>query len=417
MPALVLGVCPAERPGDWHVHASWRDFARATWVRSAPSDVLVRFVLPRPLPVASGKQRRRGAPKANATQLEADIADEQLRHGDILQLDALSGPCAHAALLQSWFVTAVRHWPDALFYGRTEDDVYVQCTGLMYDLARVSARYLWLGLFAWTGNGEGEGCWGGAFDDGAAYPAKTNAQLLAKERRCPASAAPLRPSPTHEIDVRSAPLARAFATCKHPVRWLERQRGVRKDVRRGLDCANDYSAVQGLWCAHCVHAPVTLAHLTWTKVHSNAADRGWRPFAAPSNTTLVLDMNLRDRKIRTNVSGAWASAHAVMAPTASSSFPPLLYAYDPMRQAGDAPFVVPLNPGAAAMHHETCRWGGCHPSRGEAVPTWPGWQSSRLCGGPHPRAARRSTAPPLDRAATTDDYVNESATAAYPYCM
>ena len=76
MPALVLGVCPAERPGDWQAHASWRDFARATWVRSASSDVLVRFVLPRPLPMASIKQRRRGTPKANATELEDDITGE-----------------------------------------------------------------------------------------------------------------------------------------------------------------------------------------------------------------------------------------------------------------------------------------------------------------------------------------------------
>lgn len=120
---------------------------------------------------------------------------------------------------------------------------------------------------------------------------------------------------------------------------------------------------------------MTLAHATWTKVHSNSADDGWRPFAPPANLTVALDMNLGDKKIRNDVRAAWDSAMKVVGATAATSFPPLLYDYSPERRTGEE-LLRPLNVEVAAMHHATCRWGGCHPSRGDASPVWPGWKES-----------------------------------------
>ena len=153
-------------------------------------------------------------------------------------------------------------------------------------------------------------------------------------------------------------------------------------------CPNDCAAVQGLWLTRCVNRSVTIAHATWSKVHSNAADNGWRPFAPPSNLTVVLDMNLGDKKLRalaaeSGSDAPWARAAAAMpmatsgsAYAAATAFPPLLYEYTPTRRAGSEPLMAPLNPRVAALHHTTCRWGGCHPSRGEAGLSWPAWLAS-----------------------------------------
>ena len=69
----------------------------------------------------------------------------------------------------------------------------------------------------------------------------------------------------------------------------------------GRRCPNDCAAVQGLWLTRCVSRNVTLAHATWSKVHSNSFDAGWRPFAPAGNLTLALDMNLGDRKVGRDV--------------------------------------------------------------------------------------------------------------------
>ena len=153
----------------------------------------------------------------------------------------------------------------------------------------------------------------------------------------------------------------------------------------GKRCPNDCAAVQGLWLNKCVRYNVTLAHATWSKVHSNSFDNGWRPFAPPSNLSVVLDMNLGDKKLKQlaneqGVHAPWARASAVMAPSTSTAFPPLLYSYDPRRAFGSTHLLDALNPKIAALHHSTCRWGGCHPSRGDppwpAEIVWPAWKAS-----------------------------------------
>ena len=235
---------------------------------------------------------------------------------------------------------------------------------------------------AWTGSmgvdaTKPAGCWGGGFEDDPLLSAKGVRQTLGKERGCPTTAQPLTPAPTHEADIRSAPLARALAQCLHPEAWL-RAMG-KLGVRR---CPNDCAAVQGAWLTQCakmdgiIGRNVTLAHATWTKVHSNSADNGWRPFAPPANLTVVLDMNLGDKKLRRDVRGAWETAAKLVAPTRATSFPPLMYSYSPTRRTGDVEMLRLLNPQVAALHHQTCRWGGCHPSRGEASPMVESWQRS-----------------------------------------
>ena len=72
----------------------------------------------------------------------------------------------------------------------------------------------------------------------------------------------------------------------------------------------------------------------------------------------------------------WRRAAAALARTHDSAFPPLLYEYNPQRRAGEAPMLVPKNARVAALHYGTCRWGGCHPSRGESSIEWPAWRAS-----------------------------------------
>ena len=215
--------------------------------------------------------------------------------------------------------------------------------------------------------------WGGGFEDDPVLHAE--GKTLAKERGCPPGATPIAPSPTHEIDVRSSSLARVLAACDYPARWLVSMASAKK-------CPNDCAAVQGHWLTKCAAASnsprnVTLAHATWSKVHSNSFDNGWRPFAPPSNLTIVLDMNLGDKKLRELGAGkAWELAASAVRATRASTLPPLLYEYSPSRRAGGLPLLAPLNKRVAALHHETCRWGGCHPSRNDGYIEWPAWRDS-----------------------------------------
>ncbi|KAL1522835.1 hypothetical protein AB1Y20_017804 [Prymnesium parvum] len=385
---LVLGVLPSEkpRPLEWEAHAARRASARASWLSLRPAAVLVRFVVERTVP---------------HTKLRHEaLLLERRRHADVVALTAegdVSG-CLQAELLRLWFAHALEAWPHARYYGKTEDDIYVQLRLLHFDLARLSSPLLWLGLFQWSGNSDAQaraGCWGGAFEDDVRFGAKVVQQLLMREHKCPSAATPITPAPSRELDVRSRALAVQGRACAYASAWLEAQPR-RHDRRTSGGCSNDYSAVQGRFLSKCVVAQVTLAHLTWTKVHSNAADSGWRPFAPPSNLTLALDMNLGDKKLRKDLPGAWVRAHAVMGPSQSTSFPPLLYTYNPRRSAGDPVLVFSLNPDAARLHSTTCQWGGCHPSRGDMVPIMQDWIHSSACDAVAPPVPRASTCQLLD---------------------
>jgi len=118
-----------------------------------------------------------------------------------------------------------------------------------------------------------------------------------------------------------------------------------------------------------------LSQATWTKVHSLAADNGWRPFARASNLSVAVDMNLGDKKLKLDRPAAWDATHAAMAPAAASAFPALLYDFAPQRSAGQLPLAQPLNPQVGQWYAASCRWGGCHPPR-EPWVEWPGWLAS-----------------------------------------
>ena len=386
---LVIGVLPSDKTRkDWRFGASCRRQARRTWLSSpavTSGSVVARFAYPVPLLASTQRKPRRRRLAGQQQELaEGQLEREAEKHGDLVPLPTPSGSsCACHELTQRWFLHAVGHWATARFFGKVEDDVFVQLPALVWELARLpggGVTPLWWGLFTWTGNGGAThpnvGCWGGQFEDDPRLSAKISRQLLGREHSCQDGASPLAPAPTHEIDIRSSHLARSVASCSYPAAWLAA-------YPSGKRCANDCAAVQGLWMLQCARATphllpyVLLAHATWSKVHSNALDGGWRPFAAPGNLTVALDLNLGDKKIRElEPSVAWDRVAAAMGPTTRTALPPLLYAFDPARRTGELPLASPLNLRVASLHATGCRWGGCHPSRGEPAPEWPPWLHS-----------------------------------------
>ena len=392
---LALGILPSEKTfDDWRAAAANRRSQRRTFLAPPqPHGFVYRFVLPRfVLPRQRRRRLARGAATAAADEAQhrqQAIAREQWAHGNDLEVVDMphNSLCGCSELVHAWFDHALERWPAARYYAKTEDDIYIALPRLSFDLARLPARLpLWYGLFVWTGATydtaatKAVGCWGGAFEDNPRMTAKGMRATLGKERGCPEGARPLAPAPTHELDLRSRALARALSQCSYVSQWLRfASRGGPARLRH---CPNDCAAVQGAWLTRCAapHTNVTLAHATWSKIHSNSADNGWRPFAPPANLTVVLDMNLGDKKVRQDVRGAWDHAHTVLGRTGTSSFPPLLYDFDPHRPPGALPTATPLNPRVAEMHAEVCNWGGCHPSRGDASPVWPGWAASQPYG-------------------------------------
>ena len=365
---LVLGILPSEASvrGGAARARSYRQAARRTWLASSPAGLVTRFVFSAAANADLRRRRRR-------------LADDR----SVVLHTPSASTCACAELVHAWFAHALAEWPRAHFVGKTEDDIMVSLPALHFEVARLrglaeGGQPLWWGLMAWTGNGGVEhprvGCWGGGFEDDPLLSPKGVRGTLSKERGCPEGAQPLAPAPTHEVELRSRGLAHALAGCDYPRRWLDAMSGGRR-------CPNDCAAVQGLWLTRCLRRNVTLAHATWSKVHANSLDAGWRPFAPPANLTVVLDMNLGDKKLRqlANDHGGdapWERAHAAMHSTTASAFPPLLYSYEPTRRAGSTQLMAPLNSRVAALHYGTCRWGGCHPSRGEPTVVWPAWLAS-----------------------------------------
>ena len=402
---IVMGILPSDHSRrDPSAAMRHRASARQTWLKELSSDIVARFVLPvPPTSATTNKYRRRPRRRLDSqneqhidpTHVAQELAKESAVHRDLLGLPLPITAAAAAAaaerqprplqlcrcheLVHAWFAHAVESWPNARFVAKTEDDIFISLPALRFELARLphADGLLWWGLMAWTGNGDldhlRDGCWGGQFEDDPTLSAKAVHATLSKERGCPVGARPMAPAPTHEIEVRGISLAHSIAACDFPRRWLA--------AMGDGKCPNDCAAVQGLWLTRCVSRNVTLAHATWTKVHSNSLDSGWRPFAPPSNLTVVLDMNLGDKKLRELAKELgfvepWKRVSAIMGTDAPSAFPPLLYRYDPTRQSGSPVLMAALNPRVAELHFHTCRWGGCHPSRGEQAVGWPAWVAS-----------------------------------------
>ena len=252
---LVLGILPsASSIRDWHTGLVNRRAARRLWIAAAPPQVLTRFVLlpsdavllKNNMPLKPMRRRRLAGSYSLKEQEQRALAirrEAASGSNDLVHLrDTSQSVCTCAELTRAWFVHALSTWPHAKFYGKTEDDVLISLPALHWELLRLPGdrRHVWWGLMAWTGNGGIEhqrvGCWGGGFEDDPALDAE--AKTLAKERACPLGAAPIAPSPTHEIDVRSSSLALAFAGCEYPRQWLAAMATSRR-------CPNDCAAVQG----------------------------------------------------------------------------------------------------------------------------------------------------------------------------
>ena len=369
---LVLGVLPSYKTfADPLFGHEARSAARRTWASASLRSVTLRFVVtPKMRRQLAQLQRRRSLHQQESVGEPADT---------IVLPAANTSSCKCAATMHRWFAYALAAWPRAEWLGKTEDDVYVQLRALHWELTRLPHDPLvWYGLMAWTGNGDAghprvgtAGCWGGGFEDDVTLEEKTTTKLLAAESKC-VSRGVLAPSPTHELDVRGRGLAVALAACTYPQEWLA---AVRRKSRR---CSNDCAAVQGHWATRCVREKLKLAHATWTKVHSLAwteaawsraawskagdvdedarTSGGWRFFAPPSNLSLAIDMNLRDRLLRRDPRGAWDATHAAMSATAGvTAFPALLYEWAPWRDGGARPFARPLNPHVARWYATSCR--------------------------------------------------------------
>jgi hypothetical protein len=68
---------------------------------------------------------------------------------DMLVLDALDGSavsdhgpnCACLEKTTEWFKYAVQRWPQARFYGKTEEDTYIHIDAMLFELTRLGARH------------------------------------------------------------------------------------------------------------------------------------------------------------------------------------------------------------------------------------------------------------------------------------
>ena len=131
---LVLGmVCDPMR-------AARREYIRGTMLSSIPPAVLAfRFLVGGELILPE-----RGA---DTTPLLQELKVEAERFGDLWVLPhVLDGPacnkqCSCIEKQHAWFTRALREWPDALWFGKTEDDCYINLRQLLFDLDRLEPRH------------------------------------------------------------------------------------------------------------------------------------------------------------------------------------------------------------------------------------------------------------------------------------
>lgn len=315
--------------------------------------------------------------------------------------------CSCIEKVHYWFVWALRRWPRAQFYAKTEDDTYVNIEQLRFDLARPAVRtaaHLIYGLLnicaspasvgeMSSGGPNGSTCFLGDFEGlrlGVGKDHSLHKQPLSnhgslRKSHCPetvADGAPPMPFPTGPLMVLSPDLARAlFVDCAHVKDFMAAGRA---SNRRAGMCASDdpllrhslgaftCDCVLGGWLGRCASS-ATLAHMTWTKGHHWARDGGGAGWVQASASSLAVHWL---KKPHTN---QWAEVHRASSASNVTHFPPLLWhAQWTVRQ--------PI-PSLTFLHTHEHRWYssrcvsrrtdnplwreqykgfGCHPSRG-----WP----------------------------------------------
>ena len=76
---------------------------------------------------------------------------------DMLALSALDGPavsehgphCACIEKMGEWFKYALRQWPSAQYYGKTEEDAYVHIDGIVHELIKLGQKHTNLAFSKW----------------------------------------------------------------------------------------------------------------------------------------------------------------------------------------------------------------------------------------------------------------------------
>ena len=366
---LALGMVSDGRPSKFAV----RELVRSTMLLRRPPEVAFRFVVGMP----------RGQTHAGRTSARATLRKLRME-ADVVVLPGASDvadgfklkQCACIEKLLGWYAYAMQRWPRAAFYGKTEDDSYLNLPMLLFDLQRpevAAHRLLLLGMISvcttppldWAlAHRSGlRACFFG--DLMPADMVRNFNKWREHTNECRAGA----PSPfaTGALGVFSRGFARLlFQRCPYLQRFLRATVGTAagasvnasvdvapdgagaggySSCARGAAGANHSSAVRTAslktatcdcvvagWTEACLRdagSALVVATLTWTKVHNYATAAGAHAWVAPSNTSVVV------HDLKGPVRKRWEDAHRASSAASSTPFPPLLWSYEPPRPAAE----------------------------------------------------------------------------------
>lgn len=289
---------------------------------------------------------------------------------DIAQLEAIDGPgvameCPAAEKTILWMQYALKHWPHARFYAKTEDDTYLHFGALEADLLRLSdapplpnVLYGLMGICSmptaaraarspaghkacFLGSLERVGWLLGAHRSVIQWRQGGNTRNGGKRERCAPGSTEPAPFPTGPLMVMGADLARTvFRECDYLTAFnVEGRAANRRTLCRGRDKAHSWASLVGdcaigHWVSRCARGlNVTVAHMTYTKAHHYAINAGGQGWVSPSNTSVAIHWLKR----HTGPSGPshteggeWAHTHeATVGAARHADFPPLLWRYAP----------------------------------------------------------------------------------------
>ena len=355
-----------------------------------------------------------------------------MRADMLLANDTLDGPaagkqCACIEKMHFWFVHALRRWPHAQFFAKTEDDTYVNVEQLLYDLQRPGVRdapNLVYGLLNTCASpdlvlrtdisrmmtfnetsvlgrrgAQRASCFIGDFETmplsgrmtrGASRKERPEGEPLRfnKQRAdgCrqrsvlrPTSLSdvgPPMPFPTGPLAVLSADITRSlFAQCEYVHASMTTGRAAN---RRAHNCDAEHvlapwslthvtcDCVWGEWLRHCTN-DASLAHMTWTKGHHWAADAGGLGFVRPSTASVAI------HGLKLPGTRQFEETHAATSVQHATRFPPLLWRAN--WSHGAAPLVKRLHPRVHEWYGRTCGGGATTrlPSSGSSGASWSGF--------------------------------------------
>ena len=365
-----------------------RRLVRETMLQSAPvvsGRVVFRFVIGNVL-IAASRPLRRKRWDTDREALRAELA----QHDDMVELDAIDGPgvameCPAAEKTIAWMRHAIASWPEALFFGKTEDDTYVQFDALAAELSRLHAMdlpnvmYGLMGICSMPTADRAErastvnprrpahgrlgsvatsapaatgykACFLGSFErigwvtgGYRSIMQWRSSQVGPSHGKCVRGSSTPAPFPTGPLAVLSSSLARAvYSRCAYLEDFAARGRAAnRQTLCRGVQRARSWASLVGdcaigHWVSMCARGlNVSIAHMTYTKNHHYALHAGGQGWVAPSNDSIVVHY----LKKHTGASGPngteggeWRHAHrAASASGANAGFPPLLWTYLPHR--------------------------------------------------------------------------------------